>query len=376
MTPPRIRRLVEQRIGLDPDSLGASTFDAAVQTTGKSFADLEEYALALESNLGEFEKLVKRLVVSETWFFRGGTLFDFLARHVAKLPESRTAKILCLPCSTGEEPYSLAMAFMEAGIPASRWEIVGIDLSHAAIAAAQRGGYREFSFRELPAHLKAKYFRSMNGRWTLTEDVCKSVRFQAGNLFEFQGSNFDVILCRNLLIYLTPEGRSKAIDHLLTMLAPGGILGVGHAEPSAVTGRGLVPIEPHELFLFTRSTEKSVTPASNPTPRMPPTAPSPSTPTTPRVKKSAAKSIPLKVEPRCIDAVRQLADAGELAKALVECQRLIAEAPTAEAFALLGLIHKALGDIHKASDSFRKALYLDPDNATAQAMARITGGAA
>jgi chemotaxis protein methyltransferase WspC len=380
MTSLRIRRLVEERIGLDPESLGASAFDAAALAAGKAFANPDEYANTLENNREEFEKLIERLVVPETWFFRGGLLFEFLAKYIAKLAEKKVVRILSLPCSTGEEPYSLAMALMEAGVSASRWEIEAVDISRAAIATAKQGNYRKFSFRELPAHLRAKYFRSNDGSWLIADSIRKSVRFESSNIFEFDGANYDIILCRNLLIYLTPNSRRKAIERLLKMLTPTGILGVGHAEPSALADCGLAPLGPHELFLFERTTLRSVPTSDIQIIERTTIFPQPLPSTSPSLKEVVAKQravdTQLAFEQRTIETVRRLADAGQLAEALAECQHLLTETPSAEAFALLGLIHQALGDNRNANDSFRKALYLDPGNATAKAMAQIAGGAA
>ena len=115
MIPAAVQSVLERRIGLDPDSLGTTAAGKAVaercQTRG--LVDPIAYAALLEHDAAEFMSLVELLVVPETWFFRGGGLFDFLARHALEVHSQRDTRkpvrVLSLPCSTGEEPYSLAI---------------------------------------------------------------------------------------------------------------------------------------------------------------------------------------------------------------------------------------------------------------------------
>jgi chemotaxis protein methyltransferase WspC len=255
--------LLASRIGLDPASLGAAALPAAVAEGMRALGltDPIAYAGALADRTEAFDALADRLVVAETWFFRGGGLFAELARLVAgwkPAPHAdRPFRALSLPCSSGEEPYSLAIALLETGLPPERWSVEGIDLSPRLIEAARRGEYREFSFRQTDPALRERQFRRAGDLWELSARVRGLVRFRVGNLLaptfaaDVPGP-YDLVLCRNLLIYLTPAARRQALAALERLLAPDGLLGVGHAEPQALAGRPFRRVGAESLFLFRR----------------------------------------------------------------------------------------------------------------------------
>ncbi len=374
-----IRRLAEERLGLDAGSLGTSVFEKAVtdRCRATGMADARAYAEHLQRDPDEFSALAEHLVVGETWFYRGGRLFEFLARRAESIvARGQTFRALCLPCSSGEEPYSLAIALLEANLN-SNWEIDAIDVSPRAIAAALRAEYRDFSFRQCPAWVRGRYFQATATCWELSRAVRERVRFRIGNVLDEPPANparYDLILCRNLLIYLTPDARRRAMDHLMQMLAPDGLIGVGHAEPSVFAGRSFEPVGPSEYVLFGRATE-----TVKPIPRFEPPLPAPISspkPAAPFVAK------PIRVEPPKVEApslarARQLADSGHLAAATAECQGVLASAgPSAEAYVLLGVIHQASGETAPAADAFRRALYLDPHHAGALAHSMLLSEAA
>lgn len=352
-----IAALLERRIGLDPASLGPSALPDAVaervRLTGVT--DAAGYATLLDARPEEFAALVDKLLVPETWFFRGGGLFAELARLVAAaLPTGRAFRALSLPCSTGEEPYSLAIALLEAGVPQNRWAIDGVDLSPRHLEAARRGVYRELSFRQTEPRLRDRYFRPTADGWQLEASVLGSVRFRTGNVLEPPGADaYDLILCRNLLIYLTPAARSRALDALVALLPLGGLLAVGHAEPPALAGRGFGRVGPESHFLFRREAPPPASARPVVRPRAVARAPLPPLPVPPP---------PVAAEEPLVSA-RRLADAGRLEDALAACRsHLKSVAPTAPAYNLLGAIQQARGDATAADDAFRKALYLDPDD--------------
>jgi chemotaxis protein methyltransferase WspC len=246
--------LLERRIGLDPASLGPSVLPSAVadRMRAVSLTDPLAYAGHVANRPEEFEALVDRLIVPETWFFRGTGLFDFLAREAVAAPSFRA---LSLPCSTGEEPYSLAMALLDSGLDPERWAVDGIDLSPRLITAARRGVYREFAFRQTDPGSRARYFRPVADGWELEPRVRERVRFQVGNVLDpallpDKSKSYDLILCRNLLIYLTPAARRQALETLERLLAPGGLLAVGHAEPQVLADRPFRRVGLESYFLF------------------------------------------------------------------------------------------------------------------------------
>jgi chemotaxis protein methyltransferase WspC len=360
--------LLARRIGLDPASLGPTALPAAVADGMRALglSDPAAYAGVLADRPGAFDALADRLIVSETWFFRGGGLFAELARQLAAaLPAlgGRPFRALSLPCSTGEEPYSLAIALLDAGLAPERWSIDGIDLSPRLIEAARRGAYREFSFRQTDPALRDHHFRPVGDRWELSAPVRGLVQFQVGNLLapglaaDVAGT-YDLVLCRNLLIYLTPAARRLALSALERLLSPGGLLGVGHAEPQVLVGRPFCRVGAESLFLFrhepalpdcgSRIAEWGMK-------RLPsiPHSPLPIPPSPP-----GPEPLP---EEGALARARRLADGGRLDEALAECQaHLEGGGPSADAYSLLGVIQQARGDRDGAAASFRKALYLDP----------------
>ena len=366
--------LLARRIGLDPASLGAAALPAAVAEGMRALGltDPAAYAGALADRPEAFDALADRLVVSETWFFRGGGLFAELARQVAgwkPAPQAgRPFRALSLPCSSGEEPYSLAIALLDAGLPPEWWTIDGVDLSPRLSEAARRGEYREFSFRQTDPLLRERYFRPAGDRWELSARVRGLVRFRVGNLLDSAlaadvSGPYDLVLCRNLLIYLTPAARRQALAALERLLISGGLLAVGHAEPQALAGRPFRRVGAESLFLFRHSpamgneewgmgNEKPERRAGNVV------VGGTSAPCVPH----SPFPIPHSEEEGALARARRLADAGRLDEALAECQAHLRGAASADAFSLLGVIQQARGDAGAAAASFRKALYLAPDH--------------
>jgi chemotaxis protein methyltransferase WspC len=405
--------LLRARIGLDPDSLGPAAFRAAVAARMRDLGltDPAAYAGVVLAGGEECDALADEIVVPETWFFRGGAkLFADLARHLrdtlAAEPPDRTFRALSVPCSTGEEPYSLAIALTEAGIPPGRWTIDGIDLSRRSLERAGRGWYRESAFREGEPRHRHPYFRPVEGGWEIVPSLRGAVRFRRGNLVEPRAladeGPFDLVMCRNLLIYLHPAARAQVLATLDRLLAPCGLLCTGHAEPLSLLDRRFRPTGPPGFFLYRRDDGGSaqcpglapgrLTPASTPerlvsvdapglprgdsrsglpgpgsnnreAPRACPGAPNVGG-NLPPVETNVTNPGASPGHP--LAEARTLADAGKLDEALASCRaHLGAAGPSAELYSLLGAIHHARHERAEAANCFRKALYLDPAHAGA-----------
>ncbi len=352
----RIRELISARTGLQPDSLGTAAVPNAVAERMRllNAEDETAYAGRLARDPLEFQALIDAIIIPETWFFRGGKIYDALVKLAHERGDT-PFRVLSLPCSTGEEPYSIAMAFTDSGLSPPLWSIDAIDLSSTAIAAAGVGRYREFSFRETPSELRARHFATSDGFGELNASIRGRVRFRVGNLLDpstlVPAGRYDLVLCRNLMIYLTPAARRAALDTLDRLLAPDGTLGVGHAEAGNLSGSQFESVGPEGCFLFRRRTLSA--PKSELLPR-----PAPA-PVVSRTVKPMSPSARL-AGPPSLSKAEKLADAGRLAEALVECRTLVAVAPSAEAYCLLGIVLGAGGKPESAGDAFRKALYLDP----------------
>ena len=386
-----LEKLIRDRIGLDVASLGAATLPRAVagRMAARGLKSAESYTGLAAADAAEWAALVGELVVPETWFFRGGVdFFEHLAQWVRNRlndwPNGRTMRILCVPCSTGEEPYSLAIALDRIGVPAARCTIDGVDLSRDHLLRAVAGLYSAFSFREPNPDPRTNYFRTVDGnRWELLPDYRGLVRFRPGNLVDANflavETPYDLILCRNLFIYLTAEGRTRSLMNLERLLAPDGRLCLTPAEADGLPASRFISDGPVALAIFRRN-EPPPAPRSGII-RLNPTKPaSRSQPILPPRSSATEAAAIVRLDPKPCSASmpprdfwsdplregRSLADAGKLEAARTVCENALGEAsPTACLFSLLGVIHLASGRQEDASVAFRKALYLDPDHAEA-----------
>lgn len=375
MTLSPVEALVRGRIGLDPLSLGAATFPRAVAARMRIRAvdSADAYAALLTADRDEWDTLVAELVVPESWFFRGGeAYFRQLARWLRDRTAGRTPRVLSVPCGYGEEPYSLVLALDEEGVLPGMVRVEGVDLCPASVGRAEEGRYPAFAFRDADSDPRPRHFRDAGaGRWELEQRIRDAVRFRVGNLVapDFLAAEppFDLILCRNLFIYLTDEARGRAVANLRRLLAPGGRLCLTPAEADRLPAGQFATDGPAALAIFTRCDDPPpVGPRSGVYPR-----PAPKSGIIPRpsVSPSISANTPLvsgtrydAVPPPSTAAARELADAGKLDAARAVCETAVRAGPSAEWFSLLGVIDLAAGRAGDAEASFRRALYLDPDH--------------
>lgn len=200
-----------------------------------------EYLDFLRHSLAEQEAVARRITVSETYFFRVPEQFEALLGTA--LPERirserGTVRVLCCGCSSGEEPYTIAMlaADRRMNLAGAEIEITGIDLNPTALEVAKRGVYTQWSLRSTNDYFRREYFERSGNSFRLRDRIRRAVTFRQHNLFQapLQGQ-FDIIFFRNVLIYFSPETARRAIEHIEMMIAEGGYLFLGPAE----TLRGL-----------------------------------------------------------------------------------------------------------------------------------------
>ncbi len=376
--------LLRRRIGLDPESLGQSVLPRVIAQRMHALGlTVAAYVARLQIDPEEFQLLIGEVTVPETWFFRGGEVFRYLARQVAEVirlrPRDRAFRILAVPCSSGEEPYSFGIALLENQVPPAAWEIEAVDLSERQLVLARRGRYGEFSFRQTAPDLRQRYFRASEGGWELDSSIRSLVRFRQGNLLDpsFLASEapFDLIFCRNLLIYLHPAARRQALDRLERLLAPEGWLCTGHAEPLEFADARFTRAGPSGSFLYRRATAASK--PSWPVALPPsPSVPAAVLPTPIRLAAAAVPpAAPLDVHPAPVDLLaraRQQADSGQLSEALATCQTHLSQSsPSADAFSLLGVIHQARRERDEAVRCYQRALYLEPGHRDALTHLRL-----
>ncbi len=357
-----VTALLRERIGLDPESLGSGVLARAVESHMRALglAAPAEYATRLVEDARAFQSLVDAVTVPETWFFRGGAVFTFLARHIAgvvqRLPAGEPYRILSVPCSTGEEPYTLALALVETGVPLSAWRIEGMDLNERLVERARQGRFGEFSFRQTAPELRQRYFRLTDGTWELAPAIRSLVRFTQGNLlapsFLAGEKPFDLVFCRNLLIYLDGAARRRTLDTLDRLLAPQGFVCMGHAEPLNLLDARFERTGPEGAFLYRRPEPRAAEPQ-----RAAVTSPRRESAPLPHAGSQPTSAVPVDL----LAQARQQADAGCLDAALAICQTHLNRCgPSPGAFSLMGVLHQAREKKAEAAQCFQRALYLDP----------------
>ncbi|HEX9953960.1 MAG TPA: protein-glutamate O-methyltransferase CheR [Allosphingosinicella sp.] len=208
----------------------------------ESLASVDALASAISSGRTDLrDRAVEALLNNETYFFRDRALFDLLiGPGLARLEAARAAekrlRIWCAGCSTGQEVWSLAMIFAEQARRWTGWsiEIVGTDVSAAAVAQARSGAYSQFEVqRGLPVTQMMRWFSDgVPKSWRIDPALARTVRFQRHNLLHPAPSpgRFDLLLCRNVLLYFPAERRAEAFRRLASAAAPDGLLMLGAAE--------------------------------------------------------------------------------------------------------------------------------------------------
>ena len=173
MVPADIESLLAARLGFDPDTVGPEAVGTAIRKAMEEagFSDPVAYAQRVVVDVAAWEALVDRVVVPETSFFRDGAPFELVAELAyarrRREPE-RVFRALSCPCSTGEEPYSLVMALLDAGLPADSFTVTAVDISRRAVDATRTGLFRASSFRGADVSYRARYFdRAEQGVWRL-----------------------------------------------------------------------------------------------------------------------------------------------------------------------------------------------------------------
>jgi len=190
----------------------------------------------------EIEQFINAFTVNETYFYREDHQLqclsqDLLAERVRRSQRKKTIRIWSVPCSTGEEPYSVAIWLLENWPLVDEYEIeiVGSDIDTAVLEAARAGIFGKRALMRLSPQLVEKYFARLGqDSWCILDDLRDSVQFTPVNIVEPQQTRphgqFDVIFCRNVLIYFDDASRRVAAENLFENLLPGGFICLGHTE--------------------------------------------------------------------------------------------------------------------------------------------------
>ncbi len=260
------RETIRARLGLifDDDRLSLLADVLRQRRIFTGAGHYEGYLARLESNdlPTELGALADLLTVNETFFFRNADSFRALSEGVLEAciyrsQPTRTLRILSAGCSSGEEPYSIAIALREALPDISSWsiEILGIDASPAMLQKARRARYSQWSLRATPAAKRQAWFRPEGTDWNLLPEVREMVTFAEKNLLAddndlWRGEHYDLIFCRNVIMYLEPDAMRRVVDRIAASLVPGGWLFVGHAETLRGLSQRFHLCHTHDTFYY------------------------------------------------------------------------------------------------------------------------------
>lgn len=374
---------LKERIGLDVTSVGPAIIERAVRQRSMASKALtaDEYWHILQGSRDEQQALIEAVIVPETWFFRYPesfvTLAKLAARRLADLNNMRALRILSLPCSTGEEPYSIAMALLDAGLKPHQFKVEGMDVSPLSVEKAKRALYGKNSFRGQDIEFRDRHFTAENDGFRLDERVREQVRLQVGNLLDPALANeppYDFVFCRNLLIYFDLPTQQQVFEVLKRLTHVDGVLFIGPAEGSLLGRFGMRSIGIPQSFAFSRQhAPEPVSATFVPTP-LPVRQPVRNVAPPPVRSRPFATVAPLPVRVKTANPdsavllanIAALANEGKSAEARAACESYLrSHEPVAQVFYWLGLLSDVAGSALEAQGYYRKALYLEPQHSDA-----------
>ena len=373
-----IENILHKAMGLNAASIGSSSVLNAVnhRMSACNVFDIDTYKRKLDSDKAELKELIEEVVVPETWFFRDTNPFKMLAKYIREewLPSDPKGplRVLSLPCASGEEAYSIAITAIDAGLMPSQVKIDAYDISEKNIERCKEACYRNHSFRGVADATRDRFFTFRNGAYYPDILIKAMVNFGTASLldnnFIMTRVAYDIVFCRNLLIYFDHATQKQAAEMLYKLLKPAGILFVGHAETGIYTDKCHVSRRYPQAFAMRKNLNQSET-QKKPARRRVSTLSKRKIPPLP-VKRAVATPPPTSV-PKAVtskpaslpslDAAEQHADAGRFTQAETLClQHLEADKQNSRAYYLLALIQIASGDSVKAAEYLKSVIYLNP----------------
>ena len=383
-----IEQLLYREIGLDVTSIGSHAISRAIDTRMSQCEanNIEHYWQLLKTNNSELRELIDEVVIPETWFFRNSEPFKMLAKYVKNewLPKetNKPLRILSVPCATGEEPYSISIVLIEAGLMPSQFHIDAIDISQRNIELCKEGSYRDYSFRSVDPYIRNRYFRKRDHRYQMDILVKATINFRQASLLDpnivYTRMPYDVVFCRNLLIYFDRKTQQEAKKMLGKLLKDDGILFVGHAEIGQYINDWFPSNKYPKSFALRKTSETNKTAPrrkyisvekalsrQRSTPLASPAKHKTHKPITSKLAKQSTTSSDTKLQASLNDA-EVFANSGKLIEAESIClQHLQADKQNARAYYLLAMVQLAVGNPQKAVDYLKKVIYLQPSNADA-----------
>jgi chemotaxis protein methyltransferase CheR len=248
------RYVLESRLARRLDELEMDNFDQYI-----AYLTMGPYQME------EFQEMFNRITINETSFFRNEPQLNFFETSVlAEILEKRKAtkrlRIWSAACSSGEEPYTIAMQVHRTlGVRLPDWkvEILGTDISEKVLSLAQGGRYTSFSFRSVSPLIQQKYFKQDKSEWLIRDDIKQMVNFELHNLKDTLAAKrrgqWDVIFCRNVMIYFDDDMKRQCAQMFHDALADDGYLFIGHSETLRNLDVPLVQINAPQAFAYQRA---------------------------------------------------------------------------------------------------------------------------
>ncbi|SFM08466.1 MCP methyltransferase, CheR-type [Bradyrhizobium sp. NFR13] len=238
-----LRKFLKERSGLDLSADKQYLVESRLMPLARkaNLSGLEELVQKIKNGASALASdVVEAMTTNETFFFRDKVPFDHLRDVV--LPEMiqaraarKSLRIWCAAASTGQEPYSIAMTIKEMSAQLAGWriEIIGTDISQQVLEKSKSGIYTQFEVqRGLPIQLLVKYFKQTGEMWQINPDIRAMIQYRPLNLLQDFSSmgKFDIIFCRNVLIYFDQEMKTQIFGRLAKCMEPDGFLALGAAE--------------------------------------------------------------------------------------------------------------------------------------------------
>ncbi|MGE7091880.1 CheR family methyltransferase [Lysinibacillus sp. NPDC048646] len=198
----------------------------------KGYRNFIDFLKALEQDRDLMNEFLDRMTINVSEFYRNGKRWEILQKKIFPklLQSNKRLKIWSAACSTGEEPYSLAMVLSQL-VPLSQIQIIATDLDENVIQKAKLGVYPERSLAEVPKDIQGKYFEQEGNFYRVKDEIKRCVTFKKHNLLKDNyDANYDLIVCRNVMIYFTEEAKDQIYTNFSKALRQDGILFVGSTE--------------------------------------------------------------------------------------------------------------------------------------------------
>jgi len=227
----------------------------------KKLGSFEEYLKVVKfcTNGIELTRLFDAVTTNETYFFREIDQLnvfneDLLPGILKEKKGSQPVRIWSAACSSGEEPYTIAMMLLERNLGKTLYEIHASDICESVLSSAQKGVYSSYSIRNIPEQYLQKYFVKNDQFFNLNANVKNSVKFKKLNLIDEKSvksvRGIDIIFCRNVLIYFDAKAKQKVVSHLYNALNPGGYLFIGSSESLHSVTRAFRPSVIKKVIIY------------------------------------------------------------------------------------------------------------------------------